>query len=133
MLSLHLNEAIKNIITIIRYYNSMLLTGENEKISRAKIGAKRFKIEAGISNPGKRDFKSGQGLQIGAEQGAMYLSTELLRKIIKKTSQQSDIPTKIIQIILDIFPNIFSTEINKAESVCLYEIADAILAFKKAC
>ena len=96
MLSLHLNEAIKNIITIIRYYNSMLLTGENEKISRAKIGAKRFKIEAGISNPGKRDFKSGQGLQIGAEHGAMYLSTELLRKIIKKTSQQSDIPTKII-------------------------------------
>ena len=58
----------------------MLLTGENEK----------------ISNPGIMDFKSGQGLQISAEQGAMYFSTELLRKIIKKTSQQSDIPTKII-------------------------------------
>ena len=33
-----------------------------------EIGAKRFQIGAEITNGGKRDFKSGQGLQIGAEQ-----------------------------------------------------------------
>ena len=32
------------------------------------IRSKRFQIGAEITNLGKRDFKSGQGLQIGAEQ-----------------------------------------------------------------
>ena len=33
-----------------------------------QIGEKRFQIGAEIRNRGKRDFKSRQGLQIGAEQ-----------------------------------------------------------------
>ena len=32
-----------------------------------QIGAKRFQIGAEVINRGKTDFKSGQGLQIGAE------------------------------------------------------------------
>ena len=49
-----------------------------------RIGAKRLQIEAGISNwdsnykSGKRDFKSGQGLQIGAERAASLLKSVVL-------------------------------------------------------
>ena len=40
-----------------------------------QIGAKRLQIGTGISNRGKRDFKSGQGLQIGAEQPLHLISS----------------------------------------------------------
>ena len=33
-----------------------------------KLGAKRLQIEAEITNPCKKDLKSGQGIEIGAEQ-----------------------------------------------------------------
>ena len=35
---------------------------------RVQIGAKSFQIRVEITKRGKRDFKSGKGLQIGAEQ-----------------------------------------------------------------
>ena len=37
-----------------------------------QIGAKRFQIGAEITNQGKRDFKSGQGLQINSEHTTLY-------------------------------------------------------------
>ena len=40
-----------------------------------QIGAKRFQVGAEITNRGKRDLKSGQGLQIGAVQMASKLLT----------------------------------------------------------
>ena len=37
-------------------------------VKRLQIGTNRFQISAEFTNRGKRDFKSGKGLQIEAEQ-----------------------------------------------------------------
>ena len=44
---------------------------------RLQIGAKRFQIGTEITNWGKRDFKSEQRLQIGAEQIPQVSYTQL--------------------------------------------------------
>ena len=44
-----------------------------------EIGAKGFQIKAEITNRGKRDYKPGQGFQIGAEQLPLYCFEWLLK------------------------------------------------------
>ena len=52
----------------------------NRQLQEFQIGANRFQFGTEITNRGKRDFKSGQGLQIGAE--------DLCRTEIKETPVQ---------------------------------------------
>ena len=57
------------------------------QLKRFPLGAKRsgqrFQIGAEITNQGKRDYKPGQGIQIGAEQEAANGSV-LLKKMLLK-------------------------------------------------
>ena len=56
-----------------RDYKQGQLQGFQIVAERLQIGAKRFHIGAEIKNRGERNFKTGQGLQIGAEQMPLTL------------------------------------------------------------
>ena len=65
-----------------------------------QIGAKRYKIGAEITNWGLRDFKPGQGLQIGAEQVVVIFSGNIGGNILIQHTLESSKKFKSVKLFM---------------------------------